>query len=69
MLASNGEVEEAVRDVMSAGKEVLPEEARATVEFFAQRKQQLFADDTRFIGAVRAYKKGDEIRVMAAFAL
>jgi hypothetical protein len=69
MLAAKGDVQEAVRDVMAVGKEVLPEEARATVEFFAQRKQQMFADDTRFIGAVRAYKKGDEIRVMAAFAL
>jgi hypothetical protein len=69
MLASRGNVEEAVREVMAIGKEVLPEEARSTVEFLARRKQALFAHDTRFIGAVQAYRNGGEIRVRAAYAL
>ncbi len=69
MLATNGNVQEAVREVMAIGKDVLPEEAKSTVEFLAQRKQELFAHDTRFIGAVQAYRDGGEIRVMAAYAL
>ncbi len=43
--------------------------ARRTAEALAERKQELFADDQRFIVAVDLYQEDGEFRVNAAYRL
>jgi hypothetical protein len=68
-LAANGDLATAVHTVMTSDKNPLPNEAKPTVEFLVQRKQQHFAHDWRAIAQVQAYRDGGEIRVMAAGVL